>query len=76
MDSSSYEKNGIRMRFGMRLKTVNYKHLALINAHLILMVKKILGRDDFTKIPNGGPMIEDRFSILIFRRGFKRENYR
>lgn len=27
--------------------------------------QKELGRDDFTKIPNGGPMIEDRVSILF-----------
>lgn len=27
--------------------------------------KKQLGRDDFSKIPNGGPFIEDRFSILF-----------
>ncbi|MDQ0207279.1 dihydropyrimidinase [Alkalicoccobacillus murimartini] len=26
--------------------------------------QKDLGKDDFTKIPNGGPMIEDRMSIL------------
>lgn len=26
--------------------------------------KKQLGREDFSKIPNGGPFIEDRFSIL------------
>ncbi|WP_054709719.1 dihydropyrimidinase [Bacillus sp. JCM 19041] len=26
--------------------------------------QKSLGRDDFTKIPNGGPIIEDRMSIL------------
>jgi dihydropyrimidinase len=26
--------------------------------------QKELGRDDFSKIPNGGPMIEDRFTIL------------
>ena len=26
--------------------------------------QKILGKDDFTKIPNGGPGIENRFSIL------------
>ncbi|RBW70997.1 dihydropyrimidinase [Bacillus taeanensis] len=26
--------------------------------------QKELGRGDFTKIPNGGPMIEDRFSLL------------
>lgn len=26
--------------------------------------QKDLGRDDFTKIPNGGPLIEDRLSIL------------
>ncbi|GED13021.1 dihydropyrimidinase [Aneurinibacillus migulanus] len=26
--------------------------------------QKDLGKDDFTKIPNGGPLIEDRFSIL------------
>ncbi|WP_158737963.1 dihydropyrimidinase [Alteribacillus sp. YIM 98480] len=26
--------------------------------------QKDLGKNDFTKIPNGGPMIEDRFSIL------------
>jgi dihydropyrimidinase len=26
--------------------------------------QKDLGREDFTKIPNGGPTIEDRFSIL------------
>lgn len=26
--------------------------------------QKDLGKGDFTKIPNGGPMIEDRFSIL------------
>ncbi|SFC70578.1 dihydropyrimidinase [Bacillus sp. OV322] len=27
--------------------------------------QKDLGRNDFTKIPNGGPMIEDRMSILF-----------
>ncbi|MFS0777286.1 dihydropyrimidinase [Neobacillus sp. 3P2-tot-E-2] len=27
--------------------------------------QKDLGRDDFTKIPNGGPIIEDRLSILF-----------
>ncbi|WP_110926571.1 dihydropyrimidinase [Bacillus massiliglaciei] len=27
--------------------------------------QKELGRDDFTKIPNGGPIIEDRMSILF-----------
>jgi dihydropyrimidinase len=27
--------------------------------------QKDLGRDDFTKIPNGGPMIEDRLTILF-----------
>lgn len=26
--------------------------------------KKTLGKDDFSKIPNGGPFIEDRFSVL------------
>ena len=26
--------------------------------------QKDLGKDDFSKIPNGGPLIEDRFSIL------------
>ncbi|WP_134701699.1 dihydropyrimidinase [Ammoniphilus sp. YIM 78166] len=26
--------------------------------------QKELGRDDFTKIPNGGPLIEDRFSVV------------
>lgn len=26
--------------------------------------KKQLGKDDFSKIPNGGPFIEDRFSVL------------
>lgn len=26
--------------------------------------KKSLGKDDFSKIPNGGPFIEDRFSVL------------
>jgi dihydropyrimidinase len=26
--------------------------------------QKELGRGDFTKIPNGGPVIEDRFSVL------------
>jgi dihydropyrimidinase len=33
--------------------------------------QKDLGRDDFTKIPNGGPMIEDRLSIL-FSEGVKK----
>ncbi|MBM7691281.1 dihydropyrimidinase [Peribacillus deserti] len=33
--------------------------------------QKDLGRDDFTKIPNGGPTIEDRFSIL-FSEGVKK----
>lgn len=27
--------------------------------------QKDLGREDFTKIPNGGPTIEDRMSILF-----------
>lgn len=33
--------------------------------------QKDLGRDDFTKIPNGGPIIEDRLSIL-FSEGVKK----
>ncbi|MGG3642864.1 dihydropyrimidinase [Bacillus gobiensis] len=33
--------------------------------------QKDLGRDDFSKIPNGGPMIEDRFSLL-FSEGVKK----
>ncbi|MGN8646777.1 dihydropyrimidinase [Gracilibacillus sp. HCP3S3_G5_1] len=33
--------------------------------------QKTLGKDDFSKIPNGGPMIEDRFSIL-FSEGVKK----
>lgn len=34
--------------------------------------QKDLGRNDFTKIPNGGPTIEDRMSIL-FSEGVKKE---
>ncbi|MET3321942.1 UNVERIFIED_ORG: dihydropyrimidinase [Peribacillus simplex] len=34
--------------------------------------QKDLGREDFTKIPNGGPTIEDRMSIL-FSEGVKKE---
>jgi len=33
--------------------------------------QKELGRGDFTKIPNGGPIIEDRFS-LFFSEGVKK----
>lgn len=33
--------------------------------------QKDLGKDDFTKIPNGGPIIEDRMSIL-FSEGVKK----
>ncbi|KQL36338.1 phenylhydantoinase [Bacillus sp. FJAT-25509] len=33
--------------------------------------QKDIGRDDFSKIPNGGPMIEDRVSIL-FSEGVKK----
>ncbi|MCM3788755.1 dihydropyrimidinase [Domibacillus indicus] len=33
--------------------------------------QKDLGRDDFSKIPNGGPIIEDRFSLL-FSEGVKK----
>ncbi|MFY0759301.1 dihydropyrimidinase [Metabacillus dongyingensis] len=33
--------------------------------------QKDLGKEDFTKIPNGGPMIEDRLSIL-FSEGVKK----
>jgi dihydropyrimidinase len=33
--------------------------------------QKDLGRDDFTKIPNGGPIIEDRLTIL-FSEGVKK----
>ncbi len=33
--------------------------------------QKDLGKDDFSKIPNGGPIIEDRFSIL-FSEGVKK----
>lgn len=33
--------------------------------------QKELGRGDFTKIPNGGPIIEDRFSIM-FSEGVKK----
>lgn len=33
--------------------------------------QKELGREDFSKIPNGGPVIEDRFSIL-FSEGVKK----
>lgn len=34
--------------------------------------QKDLGRDDFTKIPNGGPIIEDRMTIL-FSEGVKKD---
>ncbi|MFJ7747538.1 dihydropyrimidinase [Peribacillus sp. NPDC097295] len=34
--------------------------------------QKDLGRDDFTKIPNGGPTIEDRMSIL-YSEGVKKD---
>ncbi|SFE81711.1 dihydropyrimidinase [Alteribacillus iranensis] len=33
--------------------------------------QKDLGKDDFTKIPNGGPIIEDRFSVM-FSEGVKK----
>ena len=33
--------------------------------------QKDLGKDDFSKIPNGGPLIEDRVSIL-FSEGVKK----
>ena len=33
--------------------------------------QKDLGRDDFTKIPNGGPIIEDRV-IILFSEGVKK----
>lgn len=33
--------------------------------------QKSLGKDDFTKIPNGGPFVEDRFSVL-FSEGVKK----
>ncbi|MFS0750502.1 dihydropyrimidinase [Oceanobacillus sp. 1P07AA] len=33
--------------------------------------QKDLGKDDFTKIPNGGPFVEDRFSVL-FSEGVKK----
>ncbi len=33
--------------------------------------QKDLGKDDFTKIPNGGPIIEDRFSVF-FSEGVKK----
>jgi dihydropyrimidinase len=34
--------------------------------------QKSIGKEDFTKIPNGGPIIEDRMSIL-FSEGVKKE---
>ena len=37
--------------------------------------QKDLGRDDFTKIPNGGPIIEDRVSILFSEGVKKGTNY-
>lgn len=45
-------KNGILQTVGSDQCSFNFKG------------QKELGIDDFTKIPNGGPVIEDRFSVL------------
>jgi len=45
-------KNGILQTVGSDHCSFNFKG------------QKELGRGDFTKIPNGGPVIEDRFSVL------------
>jgi dihydropyrimidinase len=45
-------KNGILQTVGSDHCSFNY------------IGQKELGRDDFTKIPNGGPLIEDRLTIL------------
>ncbi|KEO80954.1 dihydropyrimidinase [Tumebacillus flagellatus] len=45
-------KNGILQTVGSDQCSFNFKG------------QKELGRGDFTKIPNGGPLIEDRFGIL------------
>nr|WP_236588340.1 dihydropyrimidinase [Tumebacillus amylolyticus] len=45
-------KNGILQTIGSDQCSFNFKG------------QKELGRNDFTKIPNGGPLIEDRFSVV------------
>ncbi|PFH87674.1 dihydropyrimidinase [Bacillus sp. AFS088145] len=53
------------------LKTGNLQTLGSDQCSFDFKGQKDLGRDDFSKIPNGGPMIEDRISIL-FSEGVKK----
>ncbi len=53
------------------LKNGNLQSLGSDQCSFDFKGQKDLGRDDFSKIPNGGPMIEDRVSIL-FSEGVKK----
>ncbi|MFF3021285.1 dihydropyrimidinase [Gottfriedia sp. NPDC057948] len=53
------------------LKNGNLQTLGSDQCSFDFKGQKDLGRDDFSKIPNGGPMIEDRVSIL-FSEGVKK----
>ena len=53
------------------LKTGQLQTLGSDQCSFDFIGQKDLGKDDFSKIPNGGPIIEDRVSIL-FSEGVKK----
>ncbi len=59
-----FEKNGIRKNSGAGLKRDHLQVVSTDHCPFCFKEQKELGRDDFTKIPNGGPGIEHRMSLI------------
>ena len=57
-----------------KLKNVELQTRRLRSLFVQAAARKELGKDDFSKIPNGAPTIEDRFAILYERIGQRRRD--
>ena len=68
-------RNGIRKNFGRGWRRMTLQVVSTDHCPFCLKEQKELGRDDFTKIPNGGPGIENRMS-LVFSAGSMAGDFR
>ena len=59
-----FAKNGIRKNFGTVSSAIICRSSPPITAPSASRSRKSSGRGDFTKIPNGGPGVEHRMSLI------------
>ena len=57
-------RSGIRKNCGTGLKRDHLQVVSTDHCPFCFKEQKELGRDDFTKIPNGGPGVEHRMSLI------------